>query len=203
MTSLAILRRAIGDTTHFFGWNLRSLSIPILFFTGTGVHLWRFGLDAVIDQFQTTLSYGLIPTAAFAALLFMWNVWLAPSRMLFETLQTIEATKGRGGQVSDANATQRASKHWALVDELKVWQAAHLVEDLEPNWPMNSGDPAFAASQALVSAIIAGTLKATAKSHVRELTSREKLQTTVKKDDFIEFCRVNLGKIPRVYESSS
>jgi len=86
----SIFRRAFRDTVRFFAenffGNLRNLLIPLLFIAGTAIHLYRFGWTEAMEEINVFISYGLIPVGGFVVLLFVSNLILAPSRILYEAI---------------------------------------------------------------------------------------------------------------------
>lgn len=93
-----ILIKGWIDTLDFFGWNWRTLIVPLLYLVGSIVFgLWQ-GKDKLLDKWIETAAFGLVPVSGFAVLLFIYNVIAAPARL-------------------QANADNRIG---TLEDELKV-----------------------------------------------------------------------------------
>ena len=90
---LRVLHRAWTDTRRFFGWNKRTIVMPILFGVGSLFHLWWFGVSAMMDEIDLFISYSLAPVGAFTILLFLWNMIAAPPRMEYEASQKAETTE--------------------------------------------------------------------------------------------------------------
>jgi hypothetical protein len=73
-----IWKRAWADTCDFFGWNKKSLLLPILWLAGAVVFYFWQGLEAVTGEIFVAIAFGLIPVGAFAILLLIWNLIRAP-----------------------------------------------------------------------------------------------------------------------------
>jgi hypothetical protein len=75
------IRQAQSQTRSLLrGWGFGWFAIG-LFGLGSLVHLYRFGVDAVISEWHTWASYTLAPIGAFACLVFLFNLACAPFRL--------------------------------------------------------------------------------------------------------------------------
>lgn len=76
-----IFKRAFQDTIKFFGWNRKSITLPIFYASGLYLY-WQFkGIGAVRDTIIQFFAFGLIPVGGFAVLLFVWNLIQVPNRI--------------------------------------------------------------------------------------------------------------------------
>ena len=77
-------KRAFKDTKAFFGWNKRTLLLP-LFWCGGGIFYWQWqGVEAMLEEVAVAIAFGLIPVGIFAFLLFIYNLIRAPVFLRFE-----------------------------------------------------------------------------------------------------------------------
>jgi len=132
MDSWLVLRRAIKDTVRFFGWNLRSLTVPVLGVIGTLVHINRFGWTTAQQEVDVMISYALIPIGGFAVLILLWNIFLTPFRMLIED-----------GGTKDAPESHVVNfEPWDKMSSYRMNDAACLWAGIEPTNHIGDGTPA-------------------------------------------------------------
>jgi hypothetical protein len=91
-------RRAWDDTWPFFG-SPKSLFIggPLAFAAGSLVHIYKNGWSAVMDEFSIWLSYGLSGLAGAAAVVFLYNLVIAPYRIQRDRAEAAESQLALGG----------------------------------------------------------------------------------------------------------
>ena len=113
------------------------------------------------------LAYTAAPTIGFIVLLFLWNLWLAPYRLMREHLEAIlEAIENgkniREGQaapdVKQATPSKANISDWTNVELLSLNDAACLWVGLEPHSPIATPNGRAVFSQ-LKGAIKAGSLQ--------------------------------------------
>lgn len=77
-------KRAFKDTKALFGWNKRTLLLPV-FWCGGGILYWQWqGIEAMSEEVAVAIAFGLIPVGAVAFLLFIYNLIRAPVFLRFE-----------------------------------------------------------------------------------------------------------------------
>ena len=81
-----IFVRACVDTREFFGWNRKTLVVPLLFIMGLYIHS-RTTVNPVepFAQLVTWLTYTAAPLGIFTFCLFLWNLACAPYRIEKDT----------------------------------------------------------------------------------------------------------------------
>jgi len=136
----AIFKRAFLDTVGFFAKNFfgnpRNLCLPILFVAGTATHLYRFGWEEAMEEFNVFISYGIIPVGSFVILLFVSNLILAPSRILYEAISNGHHIEAENEMIEPVNYAA-----WDSVDPLQVFEAGCLWGETEPNVSVPQGTP--------------------------------------------------------------
>ncbi len=144
-----VFRRAAQDTIKFFGWNLRILTLPFFFALGTGIHFWRFGWDAAMDEIEVLISYGLAPAGGFAAILFLWNLFLTPTRLLAEEIQSLRSGVAIAGvkakselRIFDFEPPDYTP--WRGLETAKIIEIARLCAGEEPySTPLSGREKSF------------------------------------------------------------
>ena len=135
-----VLRLAWCNTIRSFGgW--RSISGKVILFAfGFGFLFLARGEEKFVNEFVNWVFLFLAPAVAVLVLTFLWNLWLAPYRMIKRiyradierinsTLQDIRA----GAWQEDADLTVEG---WASPDgTITVLQAARLWEGVKPQTP--------------------------------------------------------------------
>jgi hypothetical protein len=131
-----------------------------------------------------------LPFGIGALILFDWNLTVAPGKIAYEA-----ATKAKGANPvgEQPKFIGPPSRHWRSVRSLLTWQAACLVENVEPKWPIQDGDLPYAAMTALDTAIKDGVLHADSPSDYSGMSR-------IEKSDFIAYCR-QLGEAPPIYQA--
>lgn len=138
MDSWSIFKRALRDTSAYMGVTWQSV-VPIAYFiVGTFIHFIRFGMDEIVNEWQIFISYVVGPVIIFAITLFIWNLALAPFRILYES------RIGEGG-AAVANKVEQLKtisnfSAWDNVDVFSLWQAACLWAEKAPTWPLANDD---------------------------------------------------------------
>lgn len=122
-----VIKRALADTWNFVHLGQHLLVPLFLVLAGGGLDLYVRGIEAVKSEWQVFLVYTLAPLGAFSVLLFLWNLWLAPFRLLLEgnALSGTVAAPAPTPKVADWQAGSKVPKY-------KVWQAAQLWVNREP-----------------------------------------------------------------------
>ena len=87
-----ILRSAWTHTWGFF-WpsNKKTFwSFVVSLAIGIPLHVRLEGFEAVMGEGLILLIYGVAPLGGFVILLFVWNLWLAPYRLMGERVDAIQ-----------------------------------------------------------------------------------------------------------------
>ncbi len=132
-----VLRKALRDTRRFFGWNIRSIIVAAAFPVGF-LLFWRLrGIDAAMTELYVLAAFTLAPIGAFALLLFLWNLFLAPSRLTAEQIRglrgDIAKTFGRAKRelgIFDFEPPDYGA--WRKVEAATIFEIARLCAGEEP-----------------------------------------------------------------------
>ena len=148
-----------------------------------------------MDELRIVTLFTIAPLIIVMAAMFLWNLWLAPYRLLDEKLDRIEKSSSQPGETTLEIKYDRADPaKWKHVQELKLFQAAELCGGVSPHGASEgSNDRARAAYSELLAALRAGTLKGSdepewANFHTR--IKRKDLQKYLgKRGDYPEFLK--------------
>lgn len=78
---MQIICRAFKDTKSFFGWNRKTITVPVFFVAGLWIIYQCQGWDVMTSQLWNTIAFALTPVGVFAVLLFLWNLIQSPNRI--------------------------------------------------------------------------------------------------------------------------
>lgn len=82
--SKLVFKTAWSDTVSYFGWNKRTVVLGILWVIGGGLYYFYAGEAALWDELVQIAVWGFAPVGVFAFLLFLWNVSIAPFKLIYE-----------------------------------------------------------------------------------------------------------------------
>ena len=127
---MQIFKRAFIDTLNTVGGPWKTiLSITIV--PGFVAGVWYFqGRDAAMNEWKLVAIY-FGSAGVFGLVLFVFNLWLAPYRLLKERVEEISSDKGIPKPPGKADP-----KHWKGVEIFKLKDAACLWVGVEPHWPL-------------------------------------------------------------------
>lgn len=78
-------KRATKDTLSFFGWNKRTLIVPILLWLlGAIIYYFWQGKQAMLEEITVAVSFALIPIGVFLLGLFLFHLIRAPVYIKWE-----------------------------------------------------------------------------------------------------------------------
>lgn len=147
-----ILRNAWHHTRPFFRWG-RKLSVPlVLAVVGAGVGFLAQDDAKSISGLGEILLYGLAFCAPVLVLVFLWNLWLAPYRLILERVKT-----STGPSVDSENSTPKPDLEgadplaWRSVPEFQIWQVADLCGGISPE---SSGGKKNDAARAMLAQLL-------------------------------------------------
>lgn len=86
-----VFKRAGKETLTFFGWNRRTLLLPVLFVVGVIVGLATLRGELVLDQILTTFVFGLVPVGALAVLITIVNLFRSPHLIHTDVTKQVDA----------------------------------------------------------------------------------------------------------------
>ena len=157
-----ILKRAWRDTLAVLGLSDFSLIRIVLsvvvsaLFVGLIWH-WR-GEPEALTEVSDIAFYGMAFVSV-AVLLFLYNLWLAPYKILKEAIDNIPKSRGitaQGSLGQDFNI-----KNWEGIRVYQLGDAACLWVSIPPHEPIES-EKAFAMFKRLSGAVVSGQLKCNA-----------------------------------------
>lgn len=186
------LHRAWTDTLNFFGWNRRTSALAVLGILGFLFDYFARGWDRMMDEVGTLIIHTVAPIVGFGVLLFLWNLWMAPYRMLSEKIETSSQRSAAPIALDFERPT------YSLFDGRKrftLLEAAFLWADNTPNSEAGTlplYPEADAAYRLLSEAISDGELKLfTVNSHgqIGEPTRDPRPSWAIKRDDLVAFAK--------------
>lgn len=81
-----VFKQAVAGTRKFFGSKTRDVVLAFLaLVVGFGVYWYFRGLPVAIDQLLSILMFTTVPFTLFVMSVFIWNLWLAPAALLYES----------------------------------------------------------------------------------------------------------------------
>ena len=122
---MQIWKRARQDTWE---WVKRHVGITIIV-SGLGLPAGFFVLESerAKDELHILLVYTITPISILIVLVFLYNLWLAPYREVWDRLDLIEEHRDAPVQAERVvNTTPANLDDWRHVQELKVYQIAEL-----------------------------------------------------------------------------
>ena len=152
--NISLFKRAWRDTIHDLGFNLgtfwRSLAVPSVFVFL--LFIWYDGNKAVGEAIEVGLYVvAFIVTAIVPT--FLWNLWLAPYRLMEESIGNAIA----GDRIIMEEIPTLCIEDWEKVEVLHLHQAACLWVNVVPHYPIRD-QRARAALAQLKGAIKTGKL---------------------------------------------
>ena len=200
-----IFKRAFLETKEFFGvnfgWNLKSILIPVLFCIGTAVHLYRFGWVAAMSEFNAFVSYALIPLGGYVFLMFLANLILAPSRILYEAISQNNSSQRSIESIKRIERIESFNfEPWDQVNVFQLFQAACLWASKEPHSVINNG-PEYAYLRMLREAWEKHELGATANTLRRRQGTHfvEMVDVEFERENLIKFAEARKMKPPFLF----
>ena len=133
-----VLRKAGDDTLGFFGWNKKTLVVPVFWAAGSLIYWNIAGWSAVMEELLTVVSFGLIPVGVFAALLFVWNLLATPGRLQAATDNKVEELEGTLNRIRNKQDAVDALSTLLSEGIHTIWNAQITndteLQDLQTHW---------------------------------------------------------------------
>ena len=120
------------------------------------------GYEEAMDELRILAVYVLTPIGALAGLGFLWNLWLAPFKLLDEKIDDIQvsATAESKKVQKVPNVTPAKPADWRHAVELALYQVAELSGGISPHLTSEgSNDRARATYSELKASLRSGKLK--------------------------------------------
>ena len=129
---MRIFYRATSDTLAVFGrgWKTIFLAFVLLIF-GSFLGFRFLGHERAMDELRILALYTFGPIGMVVPVVFLWNLWLAPYRLLKKRVEEIASDKGIAKPPEKADP-----KHWQTVELFELSAAACLWVGVEPHWPL-------------------------------------------------------------------
>ena len=190
---MRVFRRALRDTWKFFGYTIRRVfTSATVFVIGAALGVRYLGLEKAMEEAHISVLYFFSPFIAIAFVVFLWNLWLAPYRLMDERIDELANRKGE--TPSRVNTTPADPSRWKPVQELELYKVAELCGGLSPLRVIEgSNDVAKAVYTELIAALRSGELKGSNEpeyAYEGTLIKRKDLQEYFKgRDDFPGFLK--------------
>ena len=179
---MRVLRKAFKDTWLVFGKNWKSAVFPFAVITiGCVLGFLFLGTKEAMDEIRILALYTFGPIGMVFAIVFLWELWLAPYKLIDEKLVEISDKRHFPKVVGEASESPHV-KQWKRVSSLHLYQVAELCGGISPDNTITQGsnDRARAAYTELEAALRSRELKGDfdRPSDVSEYTriSRKELQ---------------------------
>ena len=147
---MRVFRRTLGDTWSFFSsdWRRCVYGVP---FSAVGLLLAFLFLkeEEVKNEAVIMILFTLAPLGVFAIVVFLWNLWLAPHKLMGDKLDKVAShihSLSTVAKVPEAPDVER----WKRVTSLKLYQVAELCGGISPG-VIYSGERSNDASRAIYS----------------------------------------------------
>ena len=190
---MQIWKRARQDTWE---WVKRHVGITIIV-SGLGLPAGFFVLESerAKDELHILLVYTITPISILIVLVFLYNLWLAPYREVWDRLDLIEEHRDAPVQAERVvNTTPANLDDWRHVQELKVYQIAELSGGISP--PRTS-EGSTARARAICTELVAALRARKIKGHwapkfannVTRIKRKELPRYFKGRDDYPDFLR--------------
>ena len=151
-----------------------------------------FGRGSAMDKLWDSMLYVVVPVVVLTIVAFMWNLWLAPFRLLSGRLEAaINSLNPVMVQDASKEPEQADFRKWDKVQTFKIWQVAYLMCGLSPvqAFPQRT-DAVRASFSQLEAAVNTGQLK----THSRDRQKSIEYQRVSRKDLGLYFSEC--GEVP-------
>ena len=92
---MRVFHRAISDTLAVFGRGWKTIFITFLLLIFGSVLGFQFlGYERAMDELRILALYTFGPIGMVVPVVFLWNLWLAPYRLLKKRVEEIDSDKG-------------------------------------------------------------------------------------------------------------
>ena len=193
---MRVFRRALGDSRSLIASDWKRcvfwfFLLPVGFLLG----FLFLEEEEVKSEAVILILFTIAPFGAAAIVVFLWNLWLAPYKIIHDKLDRIEKFGSQPGEATlGLNTTPANPSIWKHAQELKLFQIAELSGGLSPHGPSEgSNDIARAVYSELFAALEAGTLKGSSIPGFPTLYTRVKRKDLQKyfsgRDDCPEFLK--------------
>ena len=191
---MRLLQRAIKDSRSSFRATWRNAFHKLIeVVVGAAIGFVILGPEKAMNDLLILALYPLGTISLLGVLGFIWNLWLAPFRIINDRLDTIEESK-QPTEASQkvANISPANPDRWRHVTELKLYQVAELSGGVSPDLPSGgSNDTARAVFSELQSALRSGTLRGHDKyaNKYTRIKRKELRSYFAGRDDYPEFLK--------------
>ena len=191
---MRVLRRSAGDTLAVFGRGWKSILFALLLLiVGNGLGFLCLGYEKAMDELRILALYTFGPIGILVSIVFLWNMWLAPYRLMEDKLDEVASNVHSPGAVAKVPEAPDLGR-WKRVTVLKLYQVAELCGGISPGVVAaieRSNDASRAIYSELEAALISDDLKGSdewANEYTR--IKRKDLQNYFSgRDDFPEFLK--------------
>ena len=108
---------------------------------GGGFGVGVLGVEKAMEELKTIAIWGLAPIAVMVAIVFFWNLLLAPFVLLGDRIESVikdfqkPQTPSVASQKSEEPLEKAIPSHWKHVQEFQAWSLAYLCAGFSPIAP--------------------------------------------------------------------
>ena len=124
---MRVLRRAWGDTWKLFSGNWkRKFLWGLIVSLGFSLAFFVLEKEKLMDEFKILALFTVVPFGVVFLGVFLWNLWLAPYRIVNEKLDSMKANLGRPKHIVGWNPLPTNPDQWKHAEELELYQVAEV-----------------------------------------------------------------------------
>ena len=188
--SKRIFKTAWADTFAFFKrLKFAAISALFSFLVGAGIFYAFFGFDAVMEEAVIAGAFVFAPIGLFAFLLFLWNLSIAPFKLVYEaaTARPPKAT----GQPVQFDFEEPDYGVWDMTDNFTLAEASKLLAGQKTTVPAITDE-----TKAWFNAVLAA-------GHSKEIhlngSANDPEKCYVTREDLIKFAKARKKKPPFLF----
>ena len=159
---MRVFRRSASDTLAVFGRGWKSILFALLMLiVGNGLGFLCLGYEKAMDELRILALYTFGPIGIIVSIVFLWNLWLAPYRLMEDKFDEFASNVHSLGTVVKAPEAPDFER-WKRVSSLQLYQVAELCGGISPGVVSSverSNDASRAIYSELQAALISGDLK--------------------------------------------
>ena len=158
---MRVIHKSTIDTLAVFGRGWKNIILAfLLLIVGIVLGFLFLGYERAMDELRILALYTFGPIGMVVSVVFLWNLWLAPYRLMedkFDEFASNVHSLGTVAKVPEAPDLER----WKRVTSLKLYQVAELCGGVSPSEfsIVRSNDASSALYSELEAALRSGDLK--------------------------------------------
>ena len=138
---MRVLRKAVKDTRLVFwkNWNWKNAVFPLaLIVIGWGLGFWFLGEKEAMAEIRVLALYTFGPLVMIVTTVFLWELWLAPYKLIDEKLVEISG-KLHLPEVVGKAIESPDFEQWKRVSNMRLYQVAELCGGVSPGNTITQG----------------------------------------------------------------